>query len=75
MNLFALHIESNDWLLWVNIALNALEMIVLLVVIWVLLHWVKRMVDFMDLMSLYGEEESKMKSRLEEWDNLMGDKD
>lgn len=75
MLVLASHIAENEWIIWLNIIFNALEFVLLCVVMWVLVHWAKRMVEFTDLMNEVTLEERKLRSRLEEWDGLMGNEE
>lgn len=55
---------------WIDLGINVIVLIAVGVVCWILLHWVKSMVQFIDLMNEVGQEEMLLKSRLEEWHEL-----
>lgn len=60
---------------WIDLGINIVVLIAVILVCWVLLRWVRSMVQFVELMNEFGQEEMLLKARLEEWRDLISPED
>lgn len=60
---------------WVDFGVNVIVLVAVSIVVGILLNWMKLVVQFVDLMNEVGQEEMLLKSRLEEWHDLIKEED